>query len=336
MGSCIARHFLLSLVLFAAVPVFAQVEGIRDATGMPLSVDTRLVYGRVSVEGLEPGAKPPQITITLFSQRLQASRTTLDNEGYYYFRDLTSTGGTVVVEVNGSEVARQTLLTIGPRQQRVDFFVTIPATANPLAKPGTVDAKYAYERTRESKELFNKAAQMIENGKPEKAVPLLKKVVAADSADFAAWTILGAAYSAVGDPQNAEHAYLAALNARPDAVPTLISLGKHYLSQKKIEPAVETLEKATAADPASAVAFRYLGEAYLLARRGSKGVPALNEAIRLQPVEMAECHLMLARLYDVVGAKHLASQEFKWFLEKVPGHPEKAKMEAYIRDNPIQ
>ncbi|HMQ02342.1 MAG TPA: tetratricopeptide repeat protein [Pyrinomonadaceae bacterium] len=334
MRSILSGHTVLLLVVLLAVTATGQVEGIRQSTGMPLSGE-RLVYGRVTLEGVDPNTKPPEVTVTLVSQRIHSTRTTLDSDGYFYFRELPASGGTIVVEVNGSEAARQTLLTVGPRQQRFDFVVTV-TTTSVSAKPGTVDAKYAYERSKSNRDLFFKAVQFIETDTPAKAIPLLKKVVAADAGDYAAWTILGAAYSAVSDPQNAERAFLSGLSARPDSVPTMISLGKHYLVQKKLDPAIEILLRATIADPKEAMAFRLLGDAYLRARQGSKGVPALEEAIRLQPVEMAECHLLLAKLYDVAGAKHLASRQFQLFLSKVPDHPEKEKMAAYIRENPVE
>jgi hypothetical protein len=49
---------------------------------------------------------------------------------------------------------------------------------------------------------------------------------------------------------------------------------------------------------------------------------------------MAECHLLLARLYDRAGAKDMASREYVLFLQKVPEHPEKQKFDSYIKANP--
>ena len=49
---------------------------------------------------------------------------------------------------------------------------------------------------------------------------------------------------------------------------------------------------------------------------------------------MAECHLLLARLYDLAGAKNLATHEYKIFLTKIPDHPDKKKLEEYIKKNP--
>ena len=49
---------------------------------------------------------------------------------------------------------------------------------------------------------------------------------------------------------------------------------------------------------------------------------------------MAECHLQLAHLYELAGAKKLAAMEYKIFLRKVPDHPDKKRFEKYIKDNP--
>ena len=327
--------FVLAFLSAFSFYTFGQVEGSRQAS-LPMSMDARMVYGRVTLDGLEPGGKRPTVHVTLFTRRLQTNRATLDNDGYFYFRDIVADGGTLVVEVNGVEVARQTLLSTGPKQQRMDFYIVIPSTKAAIAKPGTISAKYAYERSKENTELLNKAVSAVENKRPEKAIPYLKRIVESDPNDYGAWTILGATYTAVPDTASAETAYLTAIKVKPDSTPTIISLGKLYLTTNRPESAVEVLEKATQAEPENALALRFLGEAYLQVRKGTKAVAVLNEAIRLQPVEMAECHLMLARLYDIAGAKHLAAQEFKLFLEKIPKHAEKDKMMVYIKENPVQ
>ena len=311
----------------------AQVDGIRAATGMPLSVDARIVYGRVAIEGLESGGRLPRINVILLDRRLQSNRTTIDRDGYFYFRDVSADGGTVVVEVDGTEVARQSLMTVGPKQQRMDFYVTVPSRSN-QAKPGTISAKNLYDRDKENSSLMSKAIDAIEDKKPEKAIPFLTKVIESDPADHPAWAILGAAYSAVGDSANAEKALRKAVEIKPDSAPALLSLGRFYMSQNRFEQAVESLERSIVADSSSAATFRLLGESYLQVRKGSRAILALNEAIRLQPKEMADCHMLLAKLYDIAGAKHLASQEFVLLLEKMPDHAEKEKIKQYIKDNP--
>ena len=72
----------------------------------------------------------------------------------------------------------------------------------------------------------------------------------------------------------------------------------------------------------------------MLTRKGTLGVEVLNEAIRLEPVAMAESHLLLAALYDRAGAKFMATREYKMFLEKLPEHKDAKKFKRYIEENP--
>jgi tetratricopeptide (TPR) repeat protein len=111
-------------------------------------------------------------------------------------------------------------------------------------------------------------------------------------------------------------------------------MGKIRVAQKGFEAAIEIYKHAITLEPNSPTAYRLLGEAYLQAKKGTLGVEALNEAIRLDPVGMAECHLLLAKLYELAGAKNLASREYKQFLAKVPDHPDKKKFEQFIKNNP--
>jgi tetratricopeptide (TPR) repeat protein len=71
----------------------------------------------------------------------------------------------------------------------------------------------------------------------------------------------------------------------------------------------------------------------LQAKKGSKAVIFFNKAIELAPTEKAELHLRLASLYDAANLKDRAVAEYKLFLGKVPNHPEKARIEKYIKDN---
>jgi cytochrome c-type biogenesis protein CcmH/NrfG len=111
-------------------------------------------------------------------------------------------------------------------------------------------------------------------------------------------------------------------------------MGQIRVEQKQYLAAVEILKHATSLDAKSARTFQLLGEAYLQNKQGSLGVAALSEAIRLDPTGMAECHLQIAHLYELAGAKQLAAKEYKLFLEKVPDYENKKRLEKFIKDNP--
>ena len=324
---------LLSALLLCTITCVSQIEELRQATGLPFSIDSKVIYGRVTLRGLEPGKKRPTIYVTMHARNMPSSRTTADDSGYYYFTEIPRESATLVVEANGVELARQTLMLSGGKNHRYDF-VAVLRPSNSAAKPGTVSAKYAYERSEENTRLFEKAAAAIESKKLDKALSYLTRVVEADPRDFSALTVLGSVYFELGKFTEAQSVYRTALELRPDLTYAMVSLGKVYLAQKQPEQAIEILLKAAKADPSFAMSFRYLGEAYLQVQKGSSAIPALTEALRLEPVEMAYCHLLLASLYDAARAKHLAVDELKSYLGKVPNHPEKARMEKYIRDNP--
>ena len=116
--------------------------------------------------------------------------------------------------------------------------------------------------------------------------------------------------------------------------PAWINAGQLRVAQKRYEAAIEVFKHAASLDLTSARTFQLLGEAYLLNKQGTLGAQALNEAIRLDPTGLAECHLQLAHLYQLAGAKQLATREYMLFLAKVPDHPDRKKFEKYIKDNP--
>ena len=99
---------------------------------------------------------------------------------------------------------------------------------------------------------------------------------------------------------------------------------------KNLDGAIEVLNRALKLQPTSAEANYFLGEAYLDAKLGSKAVPHLNEAIRLDPVTMADAHLLLAALYNATGLKDKAAAEYAAFLKQRPNYSDRKKLEAYI------
>ena len=155
-----------------------------------------------------------------------------------------------------------------------------------------------------------------------------------DPADFIAWAKLGFLYMEKNLLPEAESAFRKSLELKVEYTPVWINVGLIRIAQKRFEAAIEIFKHAAELEPASARTFQLLGEAYLQTRQGTLGAQALNEAIRLDPIGMAECHLQLAHLYQLAGAKNLATREYKIFLTKVPEHPDKKKFEKFIKDNP--
>lgn len=329
------------LILFAlivlAVSASAQVDEICGEYGATPSLDSPFahvpyVYGKVVLKGFDSGAKVPKVTVVLGDGGQSADRWTIDKSGNYCFKRKSSTG-TLTVEVDGIEAARRSLPSFGPAQQREDFeiFATGSQKTGP---PGVVSAKFSHPLNPNTVELYKKTVEAEGNKNPEKAIGYLKEIVSIDPADFIAWAKLGSLYFEQKALSEAEGAFRKSLELKVEYTPAWINVGQIRVAQKQYEAAIEIFKHAASLDPTSARAFQLLGEAYLQARKGTLGAEALNEAIRLDPIGMAECHLQLAHLYELAGAKQLASKEYKIFLTKVPNHPDKKKIEKYIKDNP--
>lgn len=329
---------IMAVILTASQTAYFQSSEACSESGGGGGVwlNAAAVYGRVEMHGIEADSRMPKVTITLVTggQRASASAT-LDRSGKYCFRDVDGTGGMLILEVENVEVGRQNLPSGGGKlkQFQQDFEIWLPKSGT-SAKPSVISAKYRYARKQENVELFEEANTAIDQGNRKKAIQILKKVVSNDPADFLAWTRLGSVHSDLEEWREADDAYQKALSVKPDFAIAMMYRGRIYLVQNRFEQAIEILSNATKTDPTSARSFRLLGEAYLLNKKGTLAVEALNEAIRLDPVAMADGHLLMARLYDVAGAKPFASREYRLFLEKVPKHPDAKKFAKYIQDNP--
>jgi Flp pilus assembly protein TadD len=190
-----------------------------------------------------------------------------------------------------------------------------------------------YARSPANGELFDKAERLIKQKEYSKALGLLHQVVESDPNDFEAWTELGTAYFLNKNSADAEKAYLQAVQLEPTFTLALLDLGKLRLDQKNFTGAVDVLTKAAAIPPPSAEVYYFLGESYLNLKKGSKAVEYMNQAIDVDPIGKAEIHLRIAEIYDAVGLKQLAAQEYEKFLTKRPDYADKKKLQSYIKEN---
>ncbi len=321
-------------VLMAQADDICREFGLRPSSDEPIG-KIPYIYGRIAIKGYDPVGKFPQVTVNFLDPLQTQRRLTVDKTGNYCFRRSTNGGGTLVVEVEGVETVRKSVSSIGPVQTREDFEVVV-SSASSLAPPGVISTKYSRPRNENTVELYQKAAE-AERGKDiPSAIRHLRAIVAIDKEDFIALTKLGSLQVGANLRSDAERSFTTALELKPDYPAALFNFGMLRAFQNQFEMAIDLFKRAIASDPESPQTHRMLGEAYLQVRKGSLAIESLNEALRLEPVGQADCHLLIARLYDLVGAKNLASAQYKAFLAKVPNHPERKTFETYIADNPIQ
>ncbi len=325
--------------LILSGPLFAQVDEMCRESGVGLPslnspfANIPYVFGRVELKGLGSNAKFPKVTVTLLDPQQTGKRLTIEKSGNYCFRKTSASGGSLVVEVDGVEVARRALPSFGPTQQREDFEI-VASGNNRSAAPGIVSAKFSHPQNERTMELYRQAGEAEKVKDQKKLVETLRKIVEIDPADFIAWAKLGAVYFELNSLDDSQAAFKKSIETKVDYTPAWVNIGKVRVAKKEFESAIEIFKHAAELDPSSARTYQLLGQAYLQAKKGTLGAEALNKALELDPIGMAECHLLLAKLYDLAGAKNLASNEYRLFLSKVREHSDRSKFEKYIKDNP--
>ena len=73
-----------------------------------------------------------------------------------------------------------------------------------------------------------------QNKKYDQASALLKQAVEQDAMDFQAWTALGSVYVAQGKFEDAEKAYLQAIELKPASARASLNLGEASLDTKEV------------------------------------------------------------------------------------------------------
>ncbi len=329
----------LLVILFANLG-FAQDDETRQATGLPMKIGENAtnptkgnLSGKITLQGFDPSQPRPTIFVSVLVNGMSVERRQAADTGNYFIPGIPRENVTLIVEVNGEEVGRQQLMPSIMGNLRQDFMINAMQWRNAKPKTGVISAKDIYSRNPENEKIFEKATNAAKDKKNDEAVKLFKQIVDNDSKDFVAWTELGTEYFRSEKYSDAEKAYNQAIEQKPDFMMALLNLGKLYLSQKQAEKSIPVLTKAVETEPTSADSQHLLGEAYLQIKKGSKAVVYFYEALKLAPIEKAEIHLRLAGLYNAAGLKDKAVEEYKQFLQKVPNHPEKEKIEKYIKEN---
>ncbi|HKU74354.1 MAG TPA: tetratricopeptide repeat protein [Pyrinomonadaceae bacterium] len=323
-SSHIIWDFLLAFVLLIIHAGTVQGQGGHTLFG-DLQVDETKVEGFVSLS----------FDVVLYTEGgVLLGRQTVVNNSRYRFLNLQDGRYDVVVEVEGSEVARVRVLV--KAAYKTDFRQDIHlewregVARRQRAKAQTISAADFYDRTGRNKSLFEKAQKAVDEKKFDEAVDFLNRLVAADAKDFQAWTELGTVQLMLNNIEEAEKAYRRAIQERPKFMLALLNLGRLLSSEQKFEAAIEPLTEAVKLSATSAEANFLLGEAYLQIKKGSKAVPYLIDAAKLGK---AEAHLRLAALYNAVGLKEKAAIEYEQFLKKRPDYKDRKTLEQYISEN---
>jgi tetratricopeptide (TPR) repeat protein len=85
------------------------------------------------------------------------------------------------------------------------------------------------------------------------------------------------------DPSSAKKHYQAALNVSPEAVEPMSALVKLYLSQSKVENALQALDKVLKTNPNNIVAQNLKGEVFLSDKQYDRAVESFRAAMKIDP-----------------------------------------------------
>lgn len=305
-----------------------------DPLAGPAGVSNTLL-GELKLNESKPAAGPtPRLQVILYHHvGREVTRQSVSPNSSYYFNNVPNGEYYIAVENAGVEIARHSfrLSFVTNTESRHDF--ELEWRGGEAVAGGKISAADFYQRTPASQKLFDQAQVALNKKEYPQAITLFRQVVDADEKDYQAWTSLGAAYTKQEKLGDAERALRRAMSAKPDFLLAQMNLGRLLFTQKNYEAAIEPLTKAVEADPKSAEANYLLGESYLQIKKGSKAVGYLKEAIKLDPTGMAQVHLRLATLYRGAGLKDRAVAEYEQFLSKQPNHPEKQKIEQFIKES---
>lgn len=321
------QSLCVALVLVACLGVCTVTAQTGDHT----------LYGDLIVdESKAVGLKPLSFDVILYTEgKNLVSRQSIPNNGRYRFNNLPTGVYELAIEVENNEIARLNVDLRSPMlkdvRRDIEFEWRLPHNA---AQAGVLSAGDTYAaRSSANQKLFMSARQAAATKQYDKAVQLLQQITSVDGKDFEVWFELANVHFRQKRLADAENEYLRAIDTHPSFFPALLNLGRMELFQKQFDVAIQVLGRAVNVRPDSADANYFLGEAYLQNKRGSSAVTYFNEALRLDPLGMAEVHLQLARLYNRAGMKDKASAEYEQFLQKKPDYPERKKLKEYIDAN---
>jgi tetratricopeptide (TPR) repeat protein len=301
------------------------------------------LVGTLTITAKEGTKLPDSFFVVLYGSKSRTDTTKTEigrqavaNHGSYRFTGISGGDYELAVEGDGRTLARLpiTINSTSGGDVKQDLELAWREKSGPTAaNVRTISTLDLYTRNPENENLMKQALAASAKKNYAEAARLLKQIVAADAKDFEAWTDLGNALFAQGNQGEAEKAFRRALEERPSYPLALLNLGKLNYGQKNYDAAIATLSQLVAAHPEAAEAHRFLGETYLRIKKGSKAVPELEEAARLDPENQAEAHLSLAALYDAANLKDRAAAEYEKFLAVKPNYADKKTLEKYILEN---
>ena len=340
----------LPALLFALVGGFSTItrgqEDLSRPDGLPSKIGgpscnnsggrpVATITGFLNVAGAPKTGTTAVFSVAVYAGGIFIGRRRLKPGGSFTFYCVPRENVMLVGEVDSVEASTVSagMLSSSPSMNRQDVIINLSEFSERRQRTGVITVQNYYERKKTNQRLFEKALEAIQSGKTNSSIEILEQLLRSDAGDWPAWTVLGNVLFNNKRFPEAELSFEKSFMIKNDHLQTMLGLGRSALLNGRLERAIEILSAANVIEPNSADVHHYLGEAYFKIRKGSLGIPHMNRAIEIAPLEKAELHLRIAALYDAAKAKNLAANEYRLFLKKKPDFPDKQKLEAYIFEN---
>lgn len=263
----------------------------------------------------------------------EVARQRVGKGGRYSFNNIVEGNYFIAMELDNVEIWRVPIQIAQRKHEPIRQDLQLEWTPSLQAQRGKVSAPDSYSRNPQNRKLFDKAMKQLNKNELPQAIATLRSILEADPKDYQSWNELGLVYFIQKNFTAAENSYAKAIEVKPEYITAFLSLGRVRFAQKNNEGAIAAFQSALEKDAKSALAHYFLGVAHLAAGKESIAVGYLNEALKLDPVGMANAHLRLATVYNLSGRKGLAAIEYNEFLKKKPEYYDGEKLRDYIRAN---
>ncbi len=161
----------------------------------------------------------------------------------------------------------------------------------------------------------------LQIGRPDVALPVAERAVAADPASAYAWNLCGVACRQNGRLADAVARLSEAVAIDPELLDARVNLGNALLDAGDAERALPHYQKALALQPESASVHNNLGNLYRELRRTTEAIAAYRRAIECDP-QHAWAHANLGNMLKDLGDTDGAVAAFRRSLAIAPNRPE--------------
>jgi choline-sulfatase len=146
-------------------------------------------------------------------------------------------------------------------------------------------------------------------GKTEQAGGLIRSLLATNPADFRTWFLL-AQVEAKNDPQSSREALHKVLEIQPNFAPAYRERGMLSVQEQNYQGGADDLSQAVTMGMKDAATYNFLGICFSRLGRLNEAVDSYQKALAADP-RLAQAHLNLGFAYERINEPERASKEYK-------------------------